>query len=140
MRSLLTSLETIERVCTPEKGKQEEKAQKPSFSGKKRKKRPGTDPMACVPKKVRFAKSCDLCKKHGGAHTTHSTNKCHKYEKDGTVKSSYRSAKKGGKKGYASKQNFAQLTKKIEKLEKALKKSAKLGKKRRYEDSDSDSE
>ncbi len=52
---------------------------------------------------------------------------------------SYRSAKKGGKKGSTSKQNFAQLTKKIEKLEIALKKSAKKGKKRRYEDSDSDS-
>ncbi len=140
MRSLLTSLEAIERICTPEKGKQEEKAQKDSFNGKKGKKRPGTDPTARVPKKVRFAKSCNLCKKHGGAHTTHSTNECRKYEKDGTEKSSYRSAKKGSKKGYTTKQNFAQLTKKIEKLEKALKKSAKKGKKRRYEDSNSDSE
>ena len=35
MCSLLTSLEAIERVCTPEKGKQEEKAQKASFNGKK---------------------------------------------------------------------------------------------------------
>ncbi len=140
MRSLLTSLEAIERLCTPEKGKQEEKAQKAFFNSKKGKKRPGTDPTARVPKKVHFAKSCDLCKKHGGAHTTHSTNECRKYEKDKTEKSSFRSAKKGGKKGNTSKQNFAQLTKKIEKLEKALKKSAKKGKKRRYEDSDSDSE
>ena len=140
MRSLLTLLEAIERVCTNDKGKQEEKAEKASSNGKKGKKRPGTDPTARVPKKVRFAKNCNLCKKHGGAHTTHSTNECRKYEKDGTEKSSYRSAKKGGKKGYTSKQNFAQLTKKIEKLEKALKKSAKKGKKRRYEDSDSDSE
>ncbi len=37
-------------------------------------------------------------------------------------------------------QNFAQLTKKIEKLEKALKKSDKKGKKRCYKDSDSNSE
>jgi hypothetical protein len=96
--------------------------------------------MARVPKKVRFAKSCDLCKKHGGAHTTHSTNECRKYENNGTEKSSYGSAKKGGKKSYTPKQNFAQLTEKIEKLEKALKKSVKKGKKRRYEDSDSDSE
>jgi hypothetical protein len=36
--------------------------------------------------------------------------------------------------------NFVQLTKKIEKLEKALKKSGKKGQKCRYEDSDSDSE
>ncbi len=105
MRTLLTLLEAIEHVCTPEKGKQEEKAQKASFNGKKGKKRPGTDPTARVPKKVRFAKSCNLCKEHGGANTTHSTNECRKYEKDGTEKSSYRSAKKGGKKGYTSKQN-----------------------------------
>jgi hypothetical protein len=32
-------------------------------------------------------------------------------------------------------QNFAQLTKKIEKLEKALKMSGKKGQKRRYKDS-----
>ncbi len=139
MRTLLTSLEEIERVCTPEKGKQEEKAEKASFNGKKGEKRPGTDPMARVPKKVRFAKSCNLCKKHGGAHTTHSSNKCRKYEKNGTEKSSYGSAKKGGKKSYTPKQNFAQLTEKIGKLEKALKKSVKKGKKCRYEDSNSNS-
>ncbi len=103
-------------------------------------KRPGTDPTARVPKKVRFAKNCNLCKKHGGAHTTHSTGECRKYEKDETLKASFCAAKKGGKKSYPSNQNFAQLTKKVEKLEKALKKSGKRGKKRCYEDSDSDSE
>ncbi len=140
MRMLLTSLEAIERVCTHDKGKQEEKAEKASFNGKKGEKRPGTDPMARVPKKVRFAKNCNLCKKHGSAHTTHSTGECHKYEKDETLKASFRAANKGGKKSYPSNQNFAQLTKKIEKLEKALKKSGKRGKKRRHEDSNSNSE
>ena len=38
MRTLLTLLEAIERVCTHEKGKQEEKAEKASFNGKKGKK------------------------------------------------------------------------------------------------------
>jgi hypothetical protein len=38
MRTLLTSLEAIERVCTHEKGKQEEKSEKSSFYGKKGKK------------------------------------------------------------------------------------------------------
>ncbi len=38
MRTLLTSLEAIERVCTHEKGKHEEKAEKASFNGKKGKK------------------------------------------------------------------------------------------------------
>jgi hypothetical protein len=88
-------------------------------------KRPGTDPTARVPKKVRFAKNCDLCKKYGGAHATHNTGECPKYEKDGTEKSSFRATKKGKKRSYPSNQNFVQLTKKIEKLEKALKKSAK---------------
>jgi hypothetical protein len=98
MRTLLTLLEAIERVCTHEKGKQEEKSEKSSFHGKKGKKRPGTDPTARIPKKVRFAKNCDLCKKHGGARTTHSTGECHKYEKDRTLKASFCAAKKGGKK------------------------------------------
>ncbi len=60
MRTLLTSLEAIERVCTHEKGKQEEKSKKSSFIGKKGKKRPGTDPTAHIPKKVKFEKNCDL--------------------------------------------------------------------------------
>ena len=132
-------LEAIERVCTHEKDKPEEREKSP-FNGKKGKKRPGTDPTVRVPKKVRFAKHCNLCKKHGGAHTTHNTGECCKYEKDGTEKSSFRAAKKGGKRSYPANQNFAQLTKKIEKLEKVLKKSGKKSKKRRYKDCDSDSE
>jgi hypothetical protein len=57
-------------------------------------------------------------------------------------KSSFCTAKKGGKKSNPVNQNFTQLTenKKIKKLEKVLKKSGKKGKKRHYEDSNSDSE
>jgi hypothetical protein len=140
MHTPLTLLEAIECVCTHEKGKPDEKSEKSSFNGKKGKKWPGTDPTVRVPKKVRFEKNCDLCKKRGGAHTTHTTRECCKYEKDGTEKSSFRAAKKGGKKNYPVNQSFAQLTKKIKKLEKALKKSRKKGKKRCYEDSDFNSE
>jgi hypothetical protein len=145
MRSLLTSLEAIEHVCTYKKGKSDnfEKSNKSSNKGEKGKKRPGTDSMVRVPKKVcfeKFEKHCNLCKKHGGAHTMHNTRDCCRYEKNGTEKSSFRTAKKGGKKTYPVNQNFAQLTKKIDKLEKALKKSGKKGKKRRYEDNNSDSE
>ncbi len=140
VRTLLTSLEAIERVCTHEKGKPDEKSKKSSFNGKKGKKWPGTDPTVRVPKKVQFEKNCDLCKKHGGPHTTHTTHECRKYEKDGTEKSSFPAAKKGGKKNYPVNQNFVQLTNIIEKLEKVLKKLGKKGKKCRYEDSDSDSE
>jgi hypothetical protein len=70
----------------------------------------------------------------------HNTGDCCRFEKDGKEKSSFRTAKKGGYKSNPVNQNFAQLSKKIKKLEKALKKSGKKGKKCCYEDSDSDSE
>jgi hypothetical protein len=55
-------------------------------------------------------------------------------------KFSFRAAKKGGYKSNPVNKNFAQLTNKIEKLKKALKKSGKKGQKRRYKDSNSNSE
>ncbi len=141
MRLLLTSLEAIERVCTYEKGKSDtfKKSDKSSNKGEKGKKCPGTNSTVRVPKKVHIEKHCNLYKKHGGAHTTHNTSDCRRFEKDGKEKSSFCAAKKGRYKSNPVNQNFAQLTNKIKKLEKALKKSSKKGKKRRYEDSDSDS-
>jgi hypothetical protein len=140
VRSLLTSLE--EHVCTYEKGKSDsfKKSDKSSNKGEKGKKRPGTSSMARVPKKVRFEKHCDLCKKHGGIHTMQNTRDCCRYEKDGKEKSSFRAIKKGRYKSNPVNKNFAQLTDKTEKLEKALKKSGKKGQKCHYKDSDSDSE
>jgi hypothetical protein len=70
----------------------------------------------------------------------HNTRDCCRFEKDGEEKSDFRATKKGGKKGNPVNHNFAQLTKKIENLEKALKKSGKKGKKCCYKDSNSDSE
>ncbi len=97
MRLLLTSLEAIECICTHKKGKPDnlEKSNKSSNKGEKGKKHPGTNNTVRVPKKVQFEKHCNLCKKHGGAHTTHMTCDCHEYEKDGTEKSSFRASKKG---------------------------------------------
>jgi hypothetical protein len=69
--------------------------------------------MATVPKKVGFEKHCNLCKKHGGMHTTHNTHDCCKFEKDGKEKSKFCAAKKGGKKANPVNQNCAQLTEKI---------------------------
>jgi hypothetical protein len=139
---LLTLLEAIERVCTYERGKSDtfEKSDKSLNKDEKGKKHPDTDSLARVPKKVRFEKHCNLCKKHGGAHTMHNTRDCRRFEKDRKEKSSFRAAKKGGYKSNTVNQNFPQLTNKIKKLEKALKKSGKKGQKRRYEDSNSDSE
>jgi hypothetical protein len=95
--------------------------------------------MARVHKKVRFEKHCNLCKKHGGAHTTHNTCDCHRFEKDRKEEPSFCAAKKGGYNSNPVTQNFAQLTNKIDKLEKALKKSGKKGQKHLYKDSDSNS-
>jgi hypothetical protein len=141
MRSLLTLLEAIDCICTHKKGKPDnEKSEKSSHKSKKGKKHPSTSSTVQVPKKVRYEKHCNLCKKHGGVHTTHNTGECHKYKKDGMATSRNCTAKKSRKKKYPVNQNFAQLTKKIKKLEKALKKSRKKGKKCRCEGSDSDSE
>ncbi len=74
-----------------------------------------------------------------GVHTTHNTSDCCSLEKDGKEKSSFCTAKKGGYNWNPVTQNFAQLTNKIKKLEKALKKSSKKGKKCHYEDSNSNS-
>jgi hypothetical protein len=127
MRSLLTLLEAIECVCAYKKGKLDtfEKFDKSFNKGEKGKKRPGTDSAVRVPTKVWFEKHCKLCKKHGGTHTTHNTRDYRRFEKDGKEKSSFRTAKKGGHKSNPVNQNFAQLTDKIEKLDKALKKSGK---------------
>ncbi len=96
MRLLLTLLEAIERICTYKKGKSDsfDKSNKSSNKGEKGKKHPGTNSMARVPKKVCFEKHCDLCKKHGGAHTMHNTHDCRRFEKDGNEKSSFHTAKK----------------------------------------------
>ncbi len=74
-RLLLTSLEAIKCICTYEKGKLDtfKKSDKSTNKGEKGKKRPGTNSTARVPKKVCFEKHCDLCKKHGCAHTVHNT-------------------------------------------------------------------
>jgi hypothetical protein len=70
----------------------------------------------------------------------HNTRNCRHFEKDGTKKSDFRAAKKGGKKPSPTKQSFAQLSKKLDKLEKVLKKRDTKKRKRRSSNSDSDSE
>jgi hypothetical protein len=141
MRSLLQSLEAIERVCGQEGSAKSIPScdENPSHSKKKGTKQPGTESPR-VPKKVRTEKHCDLCKKHGGAYTTHNTRDCCRFEKDGTEKADFRAAKKGGKKPNPTKQSFAQLSEKLDKLEKVLKKKDTKKRKRRSSDSDSGSE
>jgi hypothetical protein len=136
---LLTFVIAIEHICTHEKAKSES-SKKAAHKSEKGKKPSGTNSTARVPKKVRFEKHCDLCMQHGGAYTMHNTKECRRYEKHGKEKSDSHAAKKGGKKTNPVKQNFAQLSKKLDKLEKALKNLGKKPKKCHYKDSHSDSE
>ncbi len=107
--------------------------------GKKGNKQPGTNATIRVPKKVHFEKHCNLCKKHRDAHTMHSTRDCCKYEANGMKKANFGAAKKGTKKPNPTKQSFAQLSKKLDKLEKAIEKQNAKSKKCHRDDSDSDS-
>jgi hypothetical protein len=123
MRSLQASLKTIERICTHEKA-HAPSGEKASHKNKAGAKQPSNGATRQVPKKDHFEKSCKLCKKYGGAHTTHATKDCRKYKKDGMAKANFRTAKKAGKKPNPTKQSFAQLSKKLDKLEKTLKKAS----------------
>ncbi len=115
--------------------------QQESFQkSKKGNKSPGTKSMARVPKKVCFENNCNLCKKHGVMYTLHTKKDCCKYEKGGLKKANFHAAKKGGKKPNPAKQSFTQFSKKLENLEKAIKKQVAKRKKHCRDDSDSDSE
>jgi hypothetical protein len=98
-----------------------------------------------IPKKIhKTAKHCTLCKKHGGAHATHNTSDCRKYDKDGKLQKGFGKGQRGktaiDKKTASA---FAQLLAKVEKIKKANKKLKKSSKKHKHEyesdSSDSDS-
>jgi hypothetical protein len=138
MHSLQASLEAIERVSTPEKA-HAPSGKKASHKNEAGAKQPSTGATKQAQKKVSFEKSCKLCKKHGGMHTTHATKDCCKYKKDGMAKADFCTTKKAGKELNLAKQLFAQLSKKLDKLEKTLKKASHKSKKRRRDNSNSDS-
>jgi hypothetical protein len=102
MRSLQASLKAIERVCTTKKAHAQsgEKASHKNMTGAKR---PSNGATKQAPKKVRFERSYKLCKKHGGAHTTHATKDCHRNKNDRTVKTDFGAAKNAGKKSNPAK-------------------------------------
>jgi hypothetical protein len=139
MRSLQASLKAIKCACTHEKA-HVSSGKKASHKHKAGAKRPRYGATKQAHKKVRFKKSCKLCKKFWGTHTMHATKDCHKYEKDGTAKADFCAAKKAGKKPNPAKQSFFQLSKKLDKFEKTLKKASHKSKKCRRDDSNSDSE
>ena len=111
-------------------------------------------PGARIPRKPKQActeyahveKNCELCKKHGGAHTTHNTAECRRYNKDGTpTRGTFGQSARKSREDSRPKKSYAQVLARMEKLEKSLKKAHKKdnkkGKKRRcHEESDSDSD
>jgi hypothetical protein len=139
MRLLLVFLEVIERICTQRKANAQS-GKKASAKSKKGTKQPSTESMNRVPKTVHFEKHCKPCKKHEGAQTTHTTKDCCKYKKDGLVKANFLANNKADKKPNPAEQYFAQLRNKLDKLEKTLKTASLKSKKRRRDDSNSDSE
>ncbi len=139
MRSLQAFLKAIECICTPEKA-HAPSGKKASHKNKAGAKRTSNGATKQATKKARFKKSCKLCKKNGGTHTTHVIKDCCKYEKDRMAKADFRTTKKAGKKPNPAKQSFAQLREKSDKLEKTLKKASQKSKKRRMNDIDSNSE
>jgi hypothetical protein len=106
MCTLQASLGAIERVCTHEKA-HVPSGEKAFHKNKARAKQPSTGTTRQVPNKVCFEKSYELCKKYGGAHTTHAIKDCRRHEKDRMVKANFCTAKKEGKKPNPAKQSFA---------------------------------
>jgi hypothetical protein len=137
MRSLQACPKAIEHICMPEKA-HAPSSEKASHKNKAGAKRPSTGATKQAHKKVCFERSCELCKKHGGMHTTHTIKDCHKYKKDRTVKANFHTTKKAGKRPNPTKQSFAQLSKNLDKLEKTLKNASHKSKKCCRDDSDSD--
>ena len=145
-RKLLLVLENIEKLCAVTY------APKPATANgngngngkgneKGKRKNEGSD-AGRIPKKKRVEKHCTLCQKHGGASSSHNTNECTKYEKDGTMKTNWGTSKSKSKSSNKSDgKTFAQLAKSVSKLEKALKKAGRAAskKKKRHDDSDDSS-
>ncbi len=111
----------IEHVCTQERSNAQS-TEKASTKNDKGSKRPSTESTYKMPKKAHSEKHCNLCKKHGGAHTMHNTQDCCRYKKNGKKKSNFQATKNGARKPNSTKQSFTQLCKKMDKLEKAIKK------------------
>ena len=86
-----------------------------------------------IPKKPhKDAKHCALCKKHGGAHATHNTSDCRKYDKDGKLKKSFGKGQRGSTaSAKMTASACAQLSANVAKLEKANEKLKKSLRKRK---------
>jgi hypothetical protein len=152
VRKLLGVLEKVKKVVANSTAKDKPAKESAENStgkrGKGKRKGTGSNDVR-VPKKTRHEKSCALCQKHGGAHTTHNTSECRKYEKDGTLQKGFGAKAAVGQKRHGSgkkelRNSFAQVMERFSKLEKAVKKSHKCARKKKHchessDTSDSDS-
>lgn len=152
LHSLLTDLEKVERYVEATRA-QEQRSQKKNEKGKSGTptnnkprnagiKRNASSESPIPRKKAKSTKMCQLCQKYGGASTTHNTNECRRYDKDGNQLASFARGKlkKNGLKSDVSNSSYAQIAKAVTK---ALKASLKRPKKKRrimYVDDDSDSD
>ncbi len=144
IRKLLGIPENVEKVVANSNAKDKaakESAEKATRKGKHK----GTNSNKIwVPKKAKVKKNCTLCQKHGGAHTTHNTGECHKYEKDGTLKKGFSGKAAIGQKCHGSgkkekSNSFAEIIKRFSKLEKIAKKAQKSSQKKKCHQKDSNS-
>ncbi len=81
-----------------------------------------------IPKKAKVEKSCTLCQIYGGMLTTHNTNECPKYKKDGTIKNGFGKKTAIGQKRHGNDKkdhanSFVQFMECFSKLKKAVKKT-----------------
>jgi hypothetical protein len=143
VRELLEVLERIEKAYPTDKvGEGPKNAAKSSDSSKKKM----VSFSDRIPKRRRTEKYCSLCKKHGGAHTTHNTPDCRKYESNGTLKKNFKGSKpngpsRGTERPARGGSSHAQLSAKIDKLEKSnkkMKRAINKKKRKRHDPSDSD--
>ncbi len=131
-------LENVEKVVASSDAKERVKKEGTEKSTGKREKgkcKGSSSKDYRIPKKVRSEKSCALCQKHGGAHTTHNTGECRKYEKDGTLKKSFNGkaavgAKYNGKGKKDHANSFAQIMEASQNLRKLSKRPRKVRERR----------
>ena len=143
VRELLEVLERIEKAYPTDKVGDGAKTNTKPNESSKRKMVTFNDR---IPKKRRTEKHCSLCKKHGGAHTTHNTPDCRKYDSNGTPKKSFKGTKpngtsRGPERPARGGSSYAQLSAKIDKLEKSnrkMKRAIDKKKRKRRDSFDSD--
>jgi hypothetical protein len=145
-RELLPLLELLER--SPPSGvtapipKKEKTADVSLSGGKRRGGKHGGGVEKSRQKGRLTLNRCKHCEKHGGPSHTHATEKCYKYNLDGTPKSVQAGKDRKAHKAFATMQS--KVDKQNKKLDRLLKKQRRKDNKRsrraRYESSDSDSD